>query len=250
MTGRFRLLAGMIVLAAAVPASAAKVVSTSAPVVRIPSDMGARARWGTTGWESILVNEGGALLTQTAIDRPGTPVWQLGQPYNFSLQWQSKTGTLGWSIDFNRNGVFETVEQSSFTKAGRANFGYQFIRLTGASRVQGANSNTIDIANLAVNGTNLTSLSAANGGAFDQWYMPQKGLFRDIGVTGTMTFRNTGGNGAFAQERPVFNIFLVGQQALPAAVPEPQTWALLVLGFGMVGVGARRRNQNIGRQSA
>ncbi|MBU1375577.1 MAG: PEPxxWA-CTERM sorting domain-containing protein [Alphaproteobacteria bacterium] len=34
---------------------------------------------------------------------------------------------------------------------------------------------------------------------------------------------------------------LLGSDITPAAVPEPATWAMLILGFGAVGATARRR---------
>lgn len=36
---------------------------------------------------------------------------------------------------------------------------------------------------------------------------------------------------------------------LAAAVPEPSTWAMVILGFGLVGAGMRRRNQVLARVS-
>ena len=45
---------------------------------------------------------------------------------------------------------------------------------------------------------------------------------------------------AFA-ERVFFDDFAIDITPAAAAVPEPVTWALLIAGFGMVGVGMRRR---------
>jgi hypothetical protein len=44
-----------------------------------------------------------------------------------------------------------------------------------------------------------------------------------------------------------FRNLLVAQQVSPAAVPEPGTWAMLLLGFAMVGLAFRRRGNSLGK---
>jgi hypothetical protein len=153
------------------------------------------------------------------------------------------TGTIRWSIDFNRNGSFAANETSSFTKSLRAGESYNYISLslTSASQGNGNHSNAIDITNLSINGVNFGTLSAANGSGLTRWFEPVADSFQNIEILGSISFRNTAGNGAFAQERPNFNIGLHG----PEPVPEPAAWAMLVAGFGLVGAISRRRQQRV-----
>ena len=51
-------------------------------------------------------------------------------------------------------------------------------------------------------------------------------------IGGQTTFLGTPGQG-------------FGLQALTAVVPEPATWGLMIVGFGMVGIAARRRNRAV-----
>ncbi len=53
----------------------------------------------------------------------------------------------------------------------------------------------------------------------------------DYTVTGIALLSPTGGGGAFIQ--------------LAGAVPEPATWGLMIAGFGLVGVAARRRRTTV-----
>lgn len=65
-----------------------------------------------------------------------------------------------------------------------------------------------------------------------------------LGSTGRVTY-DFGGTGildnvTFASAEPAFEI-----DELTAAVPEPATWALMILGFGIVGSQLRRRKANV-----
>ncbi len=55
----------------------------------------------------------------------------------------------------------------------------------------------------------------------------------DAGQAITITLNSPGGQGDF------------DAVSLTTDVPEPATWAMLIVGFGMVGVSARRRNHSI-----
>jgi PEP-CTERM motif len=243
---RFGGLGVRLVVAAALallPTAAAAVVQVAlAPTDPFAVDLTARARYGRNNFESVVLNENVA-IGATQRNPAGNPVWQLGQAYNFQFNWVVATGTLSWAIDFDRNGLFSTAETSSFVKTSRIGYSYEYISLslTSATQGNGNHSNAIDVTNLMINGVSFSNLTAANGAASTTWFEPLANTFRDISISGSITFRNTGGNGAFAEERPRLNIDLVN----PEPVPEPAAWGMLVAGFGFVGAVQRRRNRSV-----
>lgn len=231
------LVAGVIAVAPA--AASATVILSSGPVSPLPVELGARARWGGTGFEAVML-DAGTQVVGTSLNPVGTPVWQLGQPHAFRLFWDWTVGTLTWQIDFNRDNSFGAGETASFTRVARIGTSFSYILLTANSRTSGANSNAIDISNLRVNGTNLGSFTAdSTGPSIGQYFEPDQlgPRFRSIEILGDMVFRNTGGNGAFQGERPRMQIDFLGVEP----VPEPASWVMLVAGFGAVGATLRRR---------
>ena len=84
-------------------ATSATVILSSGPVSPLPSELGARARWGGTGFEAVML-DAGTQVVGTTLNPVGSPVWQLGQPHAFRLFWEWFSGTLTWQIDFDRNG--------------------------------------------------------------------------------------------------------------------------------------------------
>lgn len=222
-------------------ASATVVISTG-PSDPWVSDLTARARWGGNNFESVMLNEGVA-LPATQRNPAGNPVWRLGVAYAFRLAWDWSTGTITWQIDFDRNGNFVASESSTFVKSLRAGQSYNYINmtLTSASQGNGNHSNAIDITGLSINGVSFADTTAANGASVTRWFEPVGNTFGNIEMLGAITFRNTNGNGAFAQERPNLNISFVGAEP----VPEPAAWAMLLAGFGMVGAISRRRRVTV-----
>lgn len=77
-------------------------------------------------------------------------------------------------------------------------------------------------------GINITSLSLAQGSTF----APLEYFIQDGAVFINVAGQTPGGGVA---------IFNVTSAAIGNAVPEPATWALLILGFGAVGIAMRRR---------
>jgi hypothetical protein len=222
------------------PVSAsATVVLSSGPLSPLPTEVSARARWGGTGFEAVML-EAGTQVAGTQLNPVGAPVWQLGQPHAFRLFWDWTVGTLTWQIDFNRDNSFGAGETASFTRPARIGTSFSYVLLTANSRTSGANSNAIDISNLRINGTNLGSFTAdSNGPSIGQFFEPDPlgARFRSIEILGDVVFRNTGGNGAFQAERPRMQIDFLGVEP----VPEPASWVMLVAGFGAVGAALRRR---------
>ena len=231
------LVAGIIAVAPA--AAPATVILSSGPASPLLTEVSARARWGGTGFEAVML-EAGTQVAGTSLNPVGSPVWQLGQPHAFRLAWSWTTGTLTWQIDFNRDNSFGAGETASFTRPARIGTSFGYVLLTANSRTSGANSNAIDISNLRINGTNLGSFTAdSNGPSIGQFFEPDPlgPRFRSIEILGDMVFRNTGGNGAFQGERPRMQIDFLGAEP----VPEPTSWVMLVAGFGAVGATLRRR---------
>lgn len=69
------------------------------------------------------------------------------------------------------------------------------------------------------------------------------GLTSDTGITG-FTLTAAGGYGEFD------NLTLTSARAVSAAVPEPATWAMMLIGFGGIGVAMRRRKDKVAMRPA
>jgi hypothetical protein len=70
-------------------ATSATVILSSGPVSPLPSELGARARWGGTGFEAVML-DAGTQVVGTTLNPVGSPVWQLGQ----QLQVQKKQNAV------------------------------------------------------------------------------------------------------------------------------------------------------------
>jgi len=130
----------------------------------------------------------------------------------------------------------------------------------------GANSAqfTFNIANaMTLTASSFTNTEVAKKGAFN---FTSIGLYSGTGVSGTLleagsilprTFGTTLASlGAYTLETGAYTIAYSGTvKGAPAsvgtsitfasaAVPEPASWALMVAGFGLVGVSIRRRSQS------
>jgi hypothetical protein len=224
------------------PAAAQAVVTiSSGPASPLPSELSARARWGGSGFESVILDSGTA-IPATQMNPAGAPVWQLGQPYDFRLAWDWSSGTITWQIDFNRNGSFSAAETSRYIDAALVGSSFQYVRMTLSAQTNGGNSSGIDISNLSIDGTSLGNFTHSGNVDRTNWFESSTG-FRDIEILGQLTFRRLSGNGnsVFQSERPRVEFAFVD----PEPIPEPAAWAMLMTGFGLVGAIGRRRRQSV-----
>jgi hypothetical protein len=197
-----------------------------------------RARWGATGFEGVLFTPATPGPAGSSLNPSGAPVWQLGQSYDFALNYVSASGLATWSIDFNRDGDFLDSQESTSVASGLAGKGFTYVNLFAQGNVSGANSNSVTVNNFTVNGTNFGTFASTSSTATNRLLEDSTGQFSDILATGSLVF---GGNGAFSSERPRVWVQLGGAADLQAAVPEPSTWAMMILGFAGVAFMAYRR---------
>jgi hypothetical protein len=106
--------------------------------------------------------------------------------------------------------------------------GYNLVALTLTSVQAGTDATTnVDFTTASLNGANFT-IGAT--GVVEFRYLTNQAL--STGATNTLLISGlTGGNGSYAGTL----------EFAAAAVPEPATWGMMVLGFGAVGFAMRRR---------
>lgn len=104
--------------------------------------------------------------------------------------------------------------------------GYRLVGLTISSILTGGNAATnIDFSTVSLNGTNFTTVST---GAVEFRQLQNFPLLP--GASNTLRIEgNSGGDASYA-----------GTLSF-AAVPEPSTWLMMILGIGIMGAGLRRR---------
>jgi hypothetical protein len=199
------------------------------------SEIGARIRWGVTGFEASVYDVLPSLNQDPTLNPVGTPVWQIDKAYKFQISFSSLTGALGLSVDFNRDDSFgagESITRSAFTGlTSYAGYGFNYLSISGNESGSTARST---LNNLAINGTNLASLSP-DGLFLQQFYKDSSGsLLTDILITGDLTFLTSG----TAQERPAWDF-----RFRDAAEPVPEPISMLLFGTGLVAAGGyvRRR---------
>ena len=151
--------------------------------------------------------------------------------------WLANTSTSRWispapnagnyDFDHNADGIYTYTETFSLAgyKASTASFTGRF-----------ASDNSVD--SITLNGTTL----AGSGGSFTsyQTFNSAGGTFNAGVNTLTFTVRNDA-NGSGSNPTGL----RVEVAGIAGAVPEPASWALLVVGFGLVGVTARRRVRSV-----
>jgi hypothetical protein len=201
------------------------------------SEIGARIRWGASGFEGSLYDSSPFGQTPT-LNPSGSPVWQLNVPYAFQVTFDSSTGELGLSVDFNRNNSFgagESIFRTSFSTPGQTSysgFGFDYIEIRGN---EGGSTARSEISNLTINGDAQANL-APNGAFINRFYADSNGLLANVTITGNLTFTTSG----TSQERPAYD-FVFGNAS--QVIPEASTvivWSVL---SAIAGVGYLRRRQ-------
>ncbi|MBU1374699.1 MAG: PEPxxWA-CTERM sorting domain-containing protein [Alphaproteobacteria bacterium] len=92
-----------------------------------------------------------------------------------------------------------------------------------------------------IRGWNVAAFSDAAGTLRFQTIKTPSGQFGEVGGIVDTAFHTAGGSTSFAQRLGTPGVWTVTTREDPVAVPEPAAWALMIVGFGMAGVGLRRR---------
>lgn len=156
-----------------------------------------------------------------------------------------RTGPQGLGV--NSGSLNATLDTNTTSREAILLTGSRTLRLSGAVLNALTNADTLQV--FGVNPTNGKLISLGYGGTIR------------TGLGGAATFVNSPANGNtttlnFVSPPPAFTQFVLTTRldgatgatrqdyriaALSFAIPEPQTWALMIIGFGLVGVAARRR---------
>ena len=197
---------------------------------------------GSASAAELLVNggfEAPSVGDPCCITSPPTPIpgWQATPNVNvvngtFS---SSPSGTnLAYEglqyLDLVGQGGFGTISQTFNTVVGQMytlSFAYSHNLFSGTPSAS---------ANFTVGGVDLVgSISHSTGSNSDLDWITYSGNFVASNTSTILTFNNRVGG---ANE----GVFL-DAVSVQGAVPEPATWALMILGFGAVGVAMRRRHR-------
>lgn len=172
-------------LAAILPASLAATPILSADPYSGPWDIVAQARNGRTGWEAALFSPDNV---PAYMNPYGAPVWSYGNPYPFQLRYFYATGTVVWSLDFNRDGDFldaqESVTRISPSLAGRS---FRYLNLYIQGNNQGNGPATATAQNLTINGVSFGTFTAGNA-VMQMLFTDSQGLFGNLDVNGSLIF--------------------------------------------------------------
>jgi MYXO-CTERM domain-containing protein len=216
----------------ALPASASIGVVTGPGVGDPNGSIGARIRWGASGWEGAIRRGAPANTVNQTLNPTGTPVWQLDTPYDFQVTWTGATGTMGLTIDFGGTIGSQSI---SHVFTDRIGWGFNVLQISGNE--SGGSTRRSNVSNLSINGFSQSTLTP-NGTLLDTYYGDSSSnLLSTITIDGTFTMTAFGtGN----DERPSWNFSLRD----PQAVPEPGALTMWAVGLlGVCGIRCLRRRR-------
>jgi MYXO-CTERM domain-containing protein len=201
------------------------------------TEMGARLRWGRSGFEAALRDGGTSVVNLNPV---GTPVWVVGSDYKFNVSYVVATGTLSLGVDFNGDTTFgagETLSLSTFAAPGLTNYsgyGFNYLQISGN---EGGSSARSSVSSLVINGESESSLAPV-GTFLDTFY--DDNALGAIGwnINGVLNFSTVG----TGDERPSWNFSFRSPELLATNdVPEPGSLTLAAL--GLLGLVAARRRK-------
>lgn len=218
----------------------AAIVTTADPSVT--TDIGARIRWGGTGFEASVFDNSPFSQTPT-LNPSGTPVWLLNVAYKFQVAFDSVTGALSLSVDFDRNNTFgagESISQNLFAAPGLTSYvgqGFNYLSISGN---EGGSTARSTLSNLVINGTSLSGIAPT--GTFSETFYKDSAStpLTSIVITGDLTYLTSG----TSQERPSWNFNFKGPADASATVPEPASLIVWSLVSGIFGLGGLRKRLN------
>lgn len=143
--------------------------------------------------------------------------------------WQAKDGVASIDLAGNNPG---TISQVFDTVAGQL----YSVNYWLSGNPDGGDVGKFGVVS-AINGSLIGSATFAGikGNSHDDMnYLPWNFTFRATGPTTTLSFASKPSAGNFYGA-------VLDSVSVSAAVPEPATWALMLVGFGAIGFGMRRR---------
>ena len=247
---------GAVALASALPAAA--VVTTFATFSPISSinnvsfvNSGTGAgRTTDANFTTISTGQGttpGPTVVEFSFLQPefGNSVRNVLANYSFAEQFGVGTPSIGSPV-FDQNGgpgSFSFISTSAVTVNGRT-------FAAGANLLSG----TFTLARLTgtFGGTAGSNFASTQGGStivYTSDFLDFRNtIFRDfaMSITSANPVFSPGANGAIGSFRALVGGQFSSEPApLLTAVPEPETWAMMILGFSLVGVAARRRKTTV-----
>lgn len=197
----------------------------------------------------LLATTAQATIAPAITFNPATPVAMLANPpftlgWQFEVNWASRVTGLG-VFDAQDPGLRNSYQVGLWNEAGMLLASGTVAVGTSAPLISGFRYAAIDTLTI---GPGSYTIGALYLNGADRVIFPGNPII-SLAVSPRIAFGNgtfAGGNTlaapstAFGTAGPGF----FGPNLLIGSVPEPQTWALLITGFGLVGALARRRQRH------